>query len=310
MIQAISLYKRYGDINALDGLELHVEPGVVYGFLGPNGAGKTTTIHILSGLAKADEGQAYLNKKLIQMHDPGIHKLVGMLPEEPSFYHWMTAREYLRDFVARLYGLDYSSANKRTKEILGMVGLSTSADRRIGGFSRGMRQRLGLAQAILPKPAVLLLDEPVSALDPAGRKEILEMINTMSGNTTILFSTHILTDVERVCDVIGIIDKGKMMVEDRRENLLTRYAHPIIEVELAKGAAEWFEYVNQLPWIDLVVQENNTTRILVRDIDQVINKLMTTLVEGNYQLIRIQVVTPTLEEVFLRVTGNKNKPKI
>jgi ABC-2 type transport system ATP-binding protein len=306
MIQGISLYKRYGNTTALDGLDLRVEPGAIYGFLGPNGAGKTTTIRILSGLSRADKGQAFLNKKMVKMHDPHILKLVGVLPEEPVFYHWMTAREYLRDFVARLFELDYPSAKTRTDEILNMVGLTASADRRIGGFSRGMRQRLGIAQAILPRPEILLLDEPVSALDPAGRKEILELINTLGGHTTILFSTHILTDVDRICDVIGIIDQGKMLVEDRRENLLSRYAHPIIEVELAQGTEEWLISVNQIPEIEQVVQVNNTTRLVVRDIDQVINQLMAILVEGNSRLLRIQVTTPTLEEIFLRLTGKNN----
>ena len=173
MIRIENLVKHYGAVHALDGLSLQVNPGAVYGFLGPNGAGKTTTMRILTGLAQPDSGRAWILNHEIGQPGVDVRNLIGVLPEEPVFYPWMTAREYLRDFIARLYRLDPTTARKRTDEMLAIVGLKEARNRRISGFSRGMRQRLGLAQALLHNPQVLLLDEPVSALDPAGRKDVL-----------------------------------------------------------------------------------------------------------------------------------------
>ena len=157
--------------------------------------------------------------------------MIGVLPEEPAFYPWMTPRELLRDLVAPLYGITPTEAARQSAELLEQVGLGNSANRRIGGFSRGMRQRLGLAQALVHQPKILLLDEPVSALDPAGRKEVLELIESLRQQVTILLSTHILADVERVCDVIGIINHGRLVIDSEREALLQRYGVPLIEFE-------------------------------------------------------------------------------
>jgi len=238
MIRIEKLAKRYTSVRALNGLDMQVAPGTVYGFLGPNGAGKTTTLRILAGLARADHGQAWIMGNPVGLHGLQPHTVqMGVLPEEPAFYPWMTPREYLRDFVAPLYRLDAKAASQRAKDLLGQVGLTQAANRRIGGFSRGMRQRLGLAQALIHQPAILLLDEPVSALDPAGRKEILELIESLRGQATILLSTHILADVERVCDTVGIINKGRMILESDRQALLDRYALPVFEIEVENGFA-------------------------------------------------------------------------
>ena len=158
---------------------------------------------------------------------------------------WMTPREYLRDFVAPLYRMRGQAAARRADELLEIVGLKDAANRRIGGFSRGMRQRMGLAQALVHRPPVLLLDEPVSALDPAGRKEVLDLIETLRGQTTILLSTHILADVERVCDVVGIIARGRLVVQARREDLLARYVTPLFEIETDNGFGHWLEWVEK-----------------------------------------------------------------
>jgi len=219
MIQIESLVKTYGTVRALDGLSLRVEPGVVYGFLGPNGAGKTTTMRILTGLARPDSGKVTIMDQVLGTPGVDIRPKIGVMPEEPAFYGWMTAREYLRDFIAPLYGLAPKAAKKRADELLEIVDLKKAARRRIQGFSRGMRQRLGLAAALVHKPPILLLDEPVSALDPAGRKEVLELIEELRGQTTILLSTHILADVERVCDVVGIINQGRLIAVGTMDQL-------------------------------------------------------------------------------------------
>ena len=302
MIRIENLVKTYGNVHALDGLSLEVVPGVVYGFLGPNGAGKTTTMRILSGLAKANSGRAWILDKEISHPGTDVRALIGVLPEEPAFYGWMTAREYLRDFVAPLFGIRGKPAADRAVELLKIVGLLEAADRRVAGFSRGMRQRLGLAQALVHRPSVLLLDEPVSALDPAGRKEVLDLIETLRGETTILLSTHILADVERVCDMVGIINNGRMIVQDKRDELLARYAAPLIEVVTENGFNGWLDWARKQPFVTKVTAINHIAVLLVRDVSAAQHPLLSSLAEQNIPVRRFEVVHPSLEDVFLRLT--------
>jgi ABC-2 type transport system ATP-binding protein len=306
MIRIEELVKTYGSVRALDGLSLNVRPGVVYGFLGPNGAGKTTSMRILSGLARPDGGRAWIMGREVGRPGADVRSLVGVLPEEPAFYGWMTPREYLRDFVAPLYGLRGPAAARRTDELLAIVGLQEAASRRIGGFSRGMRQRLGLAQALIHQPPVLLLDEPVSALDPAGRKEVLDLIETLRGKTTILLSTHILADVERVCDVVGIIARGRMLVQARREDLLARYAAPIFEIEVENGFGPWLAWVEKQAFITKVTVSGHVARLLVKDVLQAQSILLGSLAGESLSVRRFEMVHPSLEDVFLSLTGKES----
>jgi ABC-2 type transport system ATP-binding protein len=309
MIRIENLAKRYGRVRALNGLDMQVQAGSVYGFLGPNGAGKTTTLRILSGLARADAGQAWIMGQPAGVLSFQRHPLLGVLPEEPAFYPWMTPREYLRDFIAPLYRLDAPEAARRSSDLLAQVGLSKAANRRIGGFSRGMRQRLGLAQALIHRPSILLLDEPVSALDPAGRKEVLELIETLRGQATILLSTHILADVERVCDTVGIINKGKMVLESDRQALLDRYALPVFEIEAENGFSDWAEQARRLPVVSTVQVESRLARVSVKDIHTAQSALLASLAENGLLIRRFEVTTPSLEEIFLKLTGQlENTP--
>ena len=309
MIRVENLVKTYGSVRALDGLSLHVEPGVVYGFLGPNGAGKTTTLRILSGLARPNQGQAWIMDQPVTLKQAtsqggAARHMLGVLPEEPAFYAWMTPRELLRDLVAPLYGMELSTAAQRADQLLEQVGLSASADRRIGGFSRGMRQRLGLAQALVHQPKILLLDEPVSALDPAGRKEVLELIGRLRQQATVLLSTHILADVERVCDVIGIISQGRMIIESEREALLERYAVPLIEIETDDALEGLIEQARSLPGVESVSLSNHTARLRVKDATAIQAELMGSILRQGIRIHRFEIVRPSLEDVFLRLTDN------
>jgi ABC-2 type transport system ATP-binding protein len=306
MIRIENLTKTYGSVRALDDLSLGVEPGVVYGFLGPNGAGKTTTMRILSGLARPDGGRAWILDKEIGQPGSDVRSLIGVLPEEPAFYAWMTAREYLRDFVAPLYGIRGQAAAQRADELLGLVDLKEAADRRIGGFSRGMRQRMGLAQALVHRPPVLLLDEPVSALDPAGRKEVLDLIETLRGATTILLSTHILADVERVCDVVGIIARGRLIVQDRREDLLARYVTPLFEIESENGFAGWLDWLEKQAFVTDVTVSDHKARVRVTDVHAAQKPLLESLARESLAVRRFEVVQPSLEDVFLQLTEKKD----
>ena len=302
-IRSDGLVKRYGEVRALDGLDLSVSTGALYGFLGPNGAGKTTTMRVLSGLVKPDHGQAFIMGKAVRLHDPEQKVRIGILPEDPSFYGWMTPIAFLRDFVAPLYRLDIATAGKRSAEILEIVGLTGVAERRIAGFSRGMRQRLGLAQAMVHKPDLLLLDEPFSGLDPSGRSDLLKLIASLRGETTILLSTHILADVERICDVIGIIDHGRMLIEAARDKLLASYASPIIEVQFEGDQAEgWIREARHSPYIDHFQQAGAILRLWVNHGADAQIALLSSLAESGLAVMRFEKVTPSLEDVFLRLT--------
>ena len=310
MIEAKRLVKKYREIRALNGLNINVSPGVIYGFLGPNGAGKTTTLRVLAGLVRPDGGEVRIMGEDVHMHDRRHLMKIGVLPEEPSFYGWMTAIGYLRDFVAPLYGIEKRAASRRAAEIIEMVGLDYAADRRIQGFSRGMRQRLGLAGALVHRPQVLLLDEPVSALDPGGRKDVLDLIDNLRGETTILLSTHILGDVDRICDVIGVIFQGKMVVEAEREVLLSRYAKPIIEIEMDEDLMRWAERVRQMSFVQQVQVRGHVMRIQVKEIETAQHLLIRALSEADVLVNRFELIRPTLEDVFLQLTKGSDGTEI
>jgi ABC-2 type transport system ATP-binding protein len=300
------LEKVYGKVRALDGLTLSVEPGTIFGFLGPNGAGKTTTIRLLTGLAHPTAGQAWVAGESIS-DIRKVTRRIGYLPEEPAIYAWMTPDEFL-DHVGRLFGLDANERKARTEELLGLTGLSQVHKRLIGGFSRGMRQRLGLAQALVNRPEVLFLDEPVSALDPAGRKETLEMIGSLRRQCTVFMSTHILDDVERVCDTVGIINHGRLVVQAPQAELLQRYTIPAFELVCDQGGEGsfelWLEQLKNLSWIRSIVQENTTARIMVNDVDTARHLLLPMAVNDGIMLRRYEMVHPSLEDIFLRLVGD------
>ena len=306
VVHTQGLRKTFGRVRALDGLDLSVEPGTVFGFLGPNGAGKTTTIRILTGLARPTGGRAWVLGKDIVTARREIASRIGYLPEEPAFYPWMTAYELL-DHVGRIFGLPAGEREARTKELLDLVGLTQAGGRRIGGFSRGMRQRLGLAQALVNRPEVLFLDEPVSALDPVGRKEVLELIGRLRGQCTVFMSTHILTDVERVCDTVGVINHGRMVVEAPREELIARYALPVFEIEgdnsSAGQIAAWAETLRAISWVTTVSVDGTTARVMVNDVEKAKKELLVLAVQARLILTRYEMIRPSLEDVFLQLVG-------
>ncbi|MEP7358708.1 MAG: ABC transporter ATP-binding protein [Anaerolineales bacterium] len=309
-IRIEGLRKTYAGVTALDGLDLQVETGAIFGFLGPNGAGKTTTIRLLTGLAQPSQGRAWVaDVEVTPGAGRGLQRVarkIGHLPEEPAFYNWMTPREFL-DHVARLFGLNAAERTARVEELLGLVGLASVAKRRIGGFSRGMRQRLGLAQALVNQPPVLFLDEPASALDPAGRKEVLSLIESLRGRCTVFMSTHILADVERVCDSVGIIANGRMIAQGASESLLERYAVPAFELEADAGGeaalAAWVETQRAQPWLASAAVNGLHARLQVSDMPAAKHALLPAAVAAGLVLNRYEMVKPSLEDVFLRLVG-------
>jgi len=302
------LCKVFGTFQALDGLSLTVEQGAVFGFLGPNGAGKTTTIRILTGLAHATSGRAWVAGKEVTANGHEIAHHIGYLPEEPAFYPWMTPREFL-DYVGRVFGISTADRSARAKELLALAGLEEAAKRHIGGFSKGMRQRLGLAQALFNRPEVLFLDEPASALDPLGRKEVLDFIENLRGQCTVFMSTHILADVERVCDTVGIINRGKLITAAPREALLAQYAIPAFELEVEKQSeaalTQWSETLKRENWVTSISIEGLVVHVIVKDVEVAKKELLRSITQTGLMINRYEVVRPSVEDVFLQLVGEE-----
>jgi ABC-2 type transport system ATP-binding protein len=300
------LTKRYGTVTALDSLDLDVPAGSVFGFLGPNGAGKTTTLRILTSLAQATAGHATVGGVPVGHGEPNRSGKIGYLDQDPRFYGWMRGRELLA-MVGRLYAMDGEGLRSRIGEVLEEVGLTEAADRRIGGYSGGMRQRLGLAQAILNRPPVLLLDEPVSALDPEGRRDMLATIRSLGRTSTVLFSTHILNDVERVCDRVAILDRGRLVTEAPVDELLERYAADVYLVEPESATPPALERVARaLGAVEGVVAtevRHGIVRVSVADAAAANRPLLAALGALDVAIASFERQRPTLEDVFLRLVG-------
>jgi len=308
-ISARGLTKRYGGgVLALDGLDLDVPAGTVFGFLGPNGAGKTTALRILTSLAQASAGTATVRGVRVGDGEPNRRGLIGYLDQDPRFHGWMRGRELL-ELVGRLYGMREPELRTRIDETLETVGLADAGRRAIGGYSGGMRQRLGLAQAILNRPPVLLLDEPVSALDPEGRRDVLDVIRRLGGGSTVLFSTHILNDVERVCDRVAILDRGRLVTTGPMDELLASYAHPVFVIEPDAGDDAALERlaaaIRPVAGVTEVVAAAGRLRVGVADDVHAARRLMAALVASEVSIARFERQRPTLEDVFLRLVGRK-----
>lgn len=304
------LTKQYGSVIAVDNLDLFVEQGSVFGFLGPNGAGKTTTVRLLVGLSQPTVGQTSIMGQRVRINSVDLRNRIGYLPEEPSFYNWMTGRGFLL-YVGELFCLPSHENRKRCDEMLEFAGLKDAAKRKIGGYSKGMRQRLGLAQAMMNRPEVLFLDEPCSALDPIGRREVLDAIIKLKSHTTIFMSTHILSDVERTCDTVGIIDKGRLVIQESTNRLRERFASPIFEVEVEGDASPLAARLRSLPWVTAVEEAGRDAGAMLRirtdDVAVAKRELPGIVSDSALVLIRYELISPSLEDVFIQMIGAREK---
>lgn len=300
------LTKRYGDVTALDHLDLAVPARTVFGFLGPNGAGKTTTVRLLAGLISPSAGQAWVNGQEVTRGAAAFRANMGFLPDVPAFIDWMTGDEFLA-FVGELHGLPGREIRTRRGELLELVGLEESARRRIGGFSRGMKQRLGIAQALMSRPSLLIMDEPTSALDPAGRRDVLQLISRLGQDTTVFMSTHILSDVERVCQAVAIIDGGRLVAQSTVEELQRRQPRSTFEVEVEEDPTPLAEALAAAPWAAAseVVSVNGrpTLRVRAADLPRASRELPGIVAASGLTLLRYELARPGLEDIFVGLTG-------
>lgn len=305
MIQVSKLTKTFGSFKALNGIDIHVEKNDIYGFLGHNGAGKSTTINILAGLSKIDSGKIVINGKELSSKLGYNKSCLGYLPEEPSFYPWMTAKEYL-SYIGSDYGRDSS---KRVMEMLEWVGLKKAANRKAGGFSRGMKQRLGMATALFYNPDLLLLDEPSSALDPQGRADVLAMIKRLKEDgKTIFLSTHILDDVERVCNKVGILASGEMVEEMELTSLMSKYVSSMYDLEFEENPKESdITKIRNCGWAKVVSNEDKKITVKAKD-NKLGNKNIYSLAASLDSTVKsVSLQGHSLEQIFIEMTNKEEK---
>lgn len=290
MIETHGLVKQYGPITALDGVDLRVPTGSVYGLVGPNGAGKTTLLGILAGLRTPTAGSLQIGVGRSQM---------SVLPDTPHFDAWLTAREVVD--LARVL-TDESVAGDRVDQVLAAAGLADDADRRVGGFSRGMLQRLGVAATVVARPRLLILDEPSSALDPLGRREVLDLVDRLRGEATVLFSSHILSDVQEVCDTVGVLRRGELLYQGPLDELLVGTATPSYVVRIRPPVQPAVAALQTMAWVTGVeITAADAVRVSVNRVEDAERHLTEALTGLGVRVVSLGPEAATLEDVYLEL---------
>ncbi len=301
ILEINQLYKRFGNHEVLNGLDMDVPEHSIFGFVGQNGAGKTTTMKIILGLLKPDSGSVTVCGEKVMYGETKTNRNIGFLPDVPEFYGYMKPMEYLK-LCGEITGLTKTQIKLKSEELLELVGLKNEK-KKIGGFSRGMKQRLGIAQALLNEPKLLICDEPTSALDPVGRKEILDILFAAKGKTTIVLSTHILSDVERICDRIAVLHSGKLALCGTLSEIKERHRHNgfVLEFESEKEAS-LLENADELkqPSINLS-RDGSTVTLIMTEYDMNGHFLLGVLSQIRIVPLKFAVMEPTLESLFMEV---------
>ncbi len=297
-----NLSKSFGKQKIIDGLSMSVPEGSVFGFIGKNGAGKTTTMKMVLGLLQPDSGSIFVCNEPVRFGQTKTNQYIGYLPDVPEFYNYMTPLNYLT-LCGEVIGLSKTEITQRGQELLTLVGLD-GVTTQIGGFSRGMKQRLGIAQALLTKPRLLICDEPTSALDPAGRKEILDILRKISSTTTVLFSTHILSDVERICDHAAFLNDGKIAVCGTLAEIKSLHEHDSLLLEFSTDN-ELRIFREQEAVKPLLPNSEGTNREIIihsRNMEKVQHSLFLVFAETGLCPVKMEIMEPSLESLFLEVT--------
>ena len=293
MLEISNLYRRFGDKEVLKGLTLSVPEHSIFGFIGKNGAGKTTTMKLVLGLLKADAGQIKVGGQPVVYGQTATNRQIGYLPDVPEFYGFMNAREYL-SFCGQITGMEKPQIEARSAELLALVGLK-SENHRIRGYSRGMKQRLGIAQALLSQPKLLICDEPTSALDPVGRKEILDILLSVKEQTTVLFSTHILSDVERICTDVALLEDGTIRLQGTLAQVKSAYRKE--EYLLETQQPEAMALLQQtFPGIRAQGQQ-----LIFQEQENTLFDVLSFITDRKIPLLKLERLEPTLERVFMEV---------
>ena len=304
MIQITNLVKSFGNHKVLKDLSINItnnKSGLIYGFLGKNGAGKTTTMNILVGLSRFDSGECVVNGTKINNKRRTFIESIGYLPESPGLHSYMTAYEYLH-YLCNLF-MDSTIASVRAEELLDLSGLSSSRDRKIGGFSRGMKQRLGIVGTLAHNPKLIFLDEPTSALDPEGRYQVLALLEKLKDQGKVIFlSTHLLDDVERICDRVGILDDGRLVKEGSIEDLLNNeVGHTYnIEIKESNQLERLAKEIEAMQKTNKITIKNSKLQVTFND-ENDYKSLLNHLLTNSYTLVDFSKHKTKLEDVFLSI---------
>ena len=295
------LSKTFGRQKIIDNLNMTVPEGSIFGFIGQNGAGKTTTMKMVLGLLRPDQGEIQVCGEPARFGQTKTNQYIGYLPDVPEFYNYMVPIRYPK-LCGEIIGLPKEETRRRGEELLSLVGLE-NIKKTIGGFSRGMKQRLGIAQALLTRPKLLICDEPTSALDPVGRKEILDILRKISGTTTVLFSTHILSDVERICDHAALLSQGKIAVMGTLTEIKALHGHESLLLEFpSEDALHTFKSQESIqPLLDAAEANGKEIILHSREMEKVQHTVFGILAETALFPIRIEIMEPSLESLFLEV---------
>ena len=287
----------FGADTVLERVDFEIRDREKIAIVGRNGAGKTTAMKAVLGLLKPDSGEIFVAGEPVRYGETVTNKYIGYLPDVPEFYPFMTPTEYL-ELCGECVGLSRSEIKTRAEELLALVGLSDDASRRIKGFSRGMKQRLGIAQALLHRPKLLICDEPTSALDPVGRREILDILLSVKRDTTVIFSTHVLSDVERICDGVALLEGGVIAMRDSVDRL-----------KKMSGAREFAVEAMELNGADEIVarfpdcRREGSERLIFSGGDELMNEVMAFIVENDVSIAKIERLEPSLESIFMEVVA-------
>ena len=294
-----NLTKKFNQQVAVNNVSFQLKSGQCIALLGANGAGKTTTLRMLAGLLTPTSGEIKFDGS---QNGVDIRSKIGYLPQHPAFYGWMTGKEFLV-YVGRLANLTKLEAEKRADHLLEQVGISDAKNKRIGKYSGGMRQRLGIAQALIHKPSMIMLDEPVSALDPIGRREVLTLLQELKQDTTILFSTHILNDAEEISDGLLLIHQGQLVEQGSLAELREKYQKQKIELSFKEIDDQMIEQLNQLSSIVEISQNRDQLNCIVNNVDLAREQILSKTLDSGWQMTNFTVSRATLEDMFMEVVN-------
>lgn len=313
MIEVSNLVKKYGDHTAVDHLSFQIEKGKIYGFLGPNGAGKSTTMNMITGYIASTEGKVMIDGHDILEEPEAAKKCIGYLPEMPPLYFDMTVLEYMK-FAADLKKIPRNQKDKQIKEVMDMVKITDMKDRLIKNLSKGYRQRVGLAQAILGYPEVIILDEPTVGLDPKQIIEIRDLIKSLKQKHTVILSSHILSEVRAVCDYVLIISHGKLVASDTPDNLERLAAGSNSLLMKVKGEKDTIrkdlETIEGVTGVEMSYDSDEElwkTKLSVQENVDIREKVFYAMAKANYPIYEMQVKRVSLEDVFLELTEGEKK---
>ena len=299
-VKTTNLLKSFNGVKAVNQLNLEVPVGAIYGFLGPNGSGKTTTLKMLTGMTEPTSGSIEIMGKPVVFGHQKSQSNIGFLPDVPGFYDWMNARDFLI-LCGNLFHIPKDVLEPKVSDLLKTVGLKQHEKKKIGTFSRGMKQRLGIAQALINDPEVIFLDEPVSALDPQGRKEVMDIIGGLKGRVTVFFSTHILSDVERICDRVVIINDGIAILEDTIENIKNISDSREIEIEAESNTIQHMHQIILDKKIASSIEKNtHSLTLTVDDLDKARLHLNQIMNEHQFLVKKLLVKEPSLEDIYMK----------